>query len=1316
MMPRDTDKISFLLRSDGYGHCQGVNQALVLKETKALLTAGQDWMIKLWKFDKSQETHMHCYRTYVGHSGSVSSIAQLTNEARFASASLDRTIRIWDTESSNCLSILANHTDQVKAISFTKSLNLLASGSLDGRILLWDAELLSDPHFLLTPEKHDPLELNVGKSIYSLSFSLDGSLLGSGHLNKLACLWDVRSKGLISSFHHSACVSCLALSSNGRQLATGTTDGFVSVWDVRNLRSVAMVGFDECIRCVVCSDEGGIFRSVVAGLNDGRVIETRFALDEKGKSSAHSGTEDFFAHEEKMNDKSNFSASCFSVDSNVVSTSNTPHLVSLDAHLTPIEESESDQKEEEEDASKKVSNHRGVQRVGRKRRIIDEDDKTSDDEAHDEAVIEIDNDNNDRTTDVKQDVADKPMKSDNVQINSKSSSDTQPQQILRGTNSSRKSPPPVASVTPFLTPTNTPSPSPFISPTPPANQSDSTSPQDNSHPSFIVTCRVLSKQRPVQLRPQHNHPALSLCITSAFTQALWSEEIEDNSNKDESAICVDDLEIESCDALNESSLNGSMRREKIKKKEIKREEDEESESNTNKQNRKKKAEKKKKMESDEPNEKEVNEENKINDNFIQKKDIESDPNASIKASLRVLKEKCPFLLIFSDISLVEVIPFPLDSLHLPIRNSKTICDPSSLLHSSHTSRSLSSDLHPFHIKSSSQPLRSPFPFLLSPSFLSSLSSHLPQPRLFVFGTFPYVEAEPLPDRIHTLLRDEHNIVHMWSVMTGTEVGEWKMRDKKELDCEKEKEKETGCQSKGKDEVMRNNEKNQNDCKECLQNEDNENEALSIEREMKNRKLHSYLSSPSFFISNQQNSFHRNRPLHSNTSTKAFPLTTFISLFTPPSLSSLTSLSQTQSSATSTASTTSSSSSNPIQSNSTPSLPMSLQSSLFSEYRQRWFATEVRGGCLCVSLSRGDCIKCEGHAEQKEMEMKCVKRQRLCDVADNPRGMRYVRKKLGDGDNEEKNLRGKKGKAEEQATLSDENKTEPAKEGDDDQTASLLARRTRRSTAQQATEGSASSASSASGSQPQRKKLFNFAYQFLRQMLSEVQQYHNVKHAPSYESALKSLPALSLSADECQELLQSRFNEERDELDVLPCGCLSIEKPHREHLIVVPDDQRGLYTTFTLFTSLDHEVRGLPSSSSASSMASQSTEERKGRSESKRMLQMVGESTNDSLQMLAEQVSLAQSSASANSSLRRHISPLPSMELKRFNGKEPLQMKEALRSIAAEMRKLGWNGTSDMLSASCNNILLPPETTLATIKARIWNKPEPLLIHYHLKQE
>lgn len=56
------------------------------------------------------------------------------------SASVDKTIRVWDLKTEKCLRMLTGHTKPITSIiTLTKSLeNFIVSGSEDKRIIVWD--------------------------------------------------------------------------------------------------------------------------------------------------------------------------------------------------------------------------------------------------------------------------------------------------------------------------------------------------------------------------------------------------------------------------------------------------------------------------------------------------------------------------------------------------------------------------------------------------------------------------------------------------------------------------------------------------------------------------------------------------------------------------------------------------------------------------------------------------------------------------------------------------------------------------------------------------------------------------------------------------------------------------------------------------------------------------------------------------------------------------------------------------------------------------------------------------------------------------
>jgi len=69
-----------------------------------IVSCSRDKSIKIWDISTGD-----CIKTLLGHSDAVFSIAILSNN-RIVSCSLDKSIRIWDVELGDCIKILNGHT------------------------------------------------------------------------------------------------------------------------------------------------------------------------------------------------------------------------------------------------------------------------------------------------------------------------------------------------------------------------------------------------------------------------------------------------------------------------------------------------------------------------------------------------------------------------------------------------------------------------------------------------------------------------------------------------------------------------------------------------------------------------------------------------------------------------------------------------------------------------------------------------------------------------------------------------------------------------------------------------------------------------------------------------------------------------------------------------------------------------------------------------------------------------------------------------------------------------------------------------------
>ncbi|MEH2416635.1 MAG: ribosome assembly protein 4, partial [Nostoc sp.] len=142
---------------------------------------------------------------------------------RLASASGDKTIKLWDVATGKLVQTLTGHSSWVNSVVFSPDGQRLASASWDNTIKLWD---VATGKAVQTLTGHTD-------SVSSVVFSPDGQRLASASGDKTIKLWDVATGKLVQTLTgHTDSVSSVVFSPDGQRLASASRDKTVIVWNL----------------------------------------------------------------------------------------------------------------------------------------------------------------------------------------------------------------------------------------------------------------------------------------------------------------------------------------------------------------------------------------------------------------------------------------------------------------------------------------------------------------------------------------------------------------------------------------------------------------------------------------------------------------------------------------------------------------------------------------------------------------------------------------------------------------------------------------------------------------------------------------------------------------------------------------------------------------------------------------------------------------------------------------------------------------------------------------------------------------------------
>jgi WD40 repeat protein len=127
-----------------------------------------------------------------GHTDSINRIAWSPDGRFLASPSEDTTVRIWDVETEECISVLKGHNSTTISVKWSPDMQSLISNSSDGTVRIWNLEDLSQE---IIGSKEDFSE------VFSGVWTPDGKYIVFGPREKSIRVWDVNKHRINQMFN-----------------------------------------------------------------------------------------------------------------------------------------------------------------------------------------------------------------------------------------------------------------------------------------------------------------------------------------------------------------------------------------------------------------------------------------------------------------------------------------------------------------------------------------------------------------------------------------------------------------------------------------------------------------------------------------------------------------------------------------------------------------------------------------------------------------------------------------------------------------------------------------------------------------------------------------------------------------------------------------------------------------------------------------------------------------------------------------------------------------------------------------------------------